>query len=142
MAATLRGITAGQFEQTLLDIPLDLDLVGARWLSSAQQGEVHPLGNQLLADTGNRPQAGAQGSDDLLIGVFLSAGIVGQQENAGMSQFAGRRLPSGNHLFQLGPFFLRQSHSIFVHSGYPVLKVSSSDHQESGYCVYLSNEDG
>ena len=99
MAAALRRIAASQLDQSLLDIPLDLDLVGARRLPSAQQGEVHALGDQLLADTGYRPQAGAQSRDDLLIGVCLSAGVVRQQQDAGMGQYAGRRLTTGNHLF-------------------------------------------
>jgi hypothetical protein len=47
VATTLRGIAARQFEQTLFDVPLDLDLVGAERLSSAPQSEVHPLGHQL-----------------------------------------------------------------------------------------------
>lgn len=121
MAAALRGIAAGQFEQTLLDIPLDLDLVGAEWLPTAQQGEIHPLGNQLPTNPGNRPQADAQGRDDLLIGAFLAAGIVRQQEDAGMGQLAGCGLSPGNHPFQLRPLFLRQGHSIFVHSSHPIL---------------------
>ena len=66
-----------------LDNALVLGLL-ARRLPPAQQGEIQPLGNQLLADTGNRPWAGAQGRDDLLIRVFLPEGIVGQQEDAGM----------------------------------------------------------
>jgi hypothetical protein len=142
VAAALGRITAGQLDQLLLDIPLDLDLVGAWRLPPAQQGEIHPRGDQLVADTGDRPQADAQSRDNLLIGVFLPDGIVGQQEDAGMGQFAGRRLPAGDHLFQLRPFFLRQGHPIFVHRSCPVLGVSSPGRQESGYCGYLSNEDG
>jgi hypothetical protein len=132
VAAALGRITAGQFDQPLLDLPLDLDLVGPRWLSSAQQGEVQPLGDQLLADTGDGPQAGAQSRDDLLVGVFLPAGVVGQQEDAGVDQLAGRRLTAGNHLFQRRPFVLRQGHPIFVHGRGPVLGVSLPDRQESG----------
>jgi hypothetical protein len=121
VAAALGRITASQLDEALLDIPLDPDLVGTRRLPPAQQGGIHSLGDQLLADTSDRPQTGAQGRDDLLIGVFHSEGIVGQQEDAGMGQFAGRRLPAGHHLFQRRAFLLRQGHPIFVHSSCPVL---------------------
>ena len=98
MAAALGRVATGQLDQTLLDIPLDLDLVRARRLPSAQQREIHPLGDQLLANARDRPQAGAQRRYDLLIAVFLPEGIVGQQKDAGMGQFAGRRLAAGHHL--------------------------------------------
>lgn len=143
MAAARGGIATGQFDQALLDIPPDLDFVGARRLPSAQQGEIHPLGDQLLADPGDRPQTSAQSRDDLFIGLFFPGGVVGQQEDAGMGQLAGGRLPAGDQLLQVSPFVLRQGHPILVHSSSPVLGVSSSpDRQEPGYCVYLSNEDG
>jgi hypothetical protein len=112
-------------------------------LSAAQQGEVQPLGDQLVADTGNRPQAGAQSSADLLVGLFLSEGISRQEADAGMGQFAGRRFPAGNQLGQLRPFVFRQGDPILVHGSCPVLALSSlPDRQESRYCVYLSNEGG
>jgi hypothetical protein len=77
VAAAHWGIAASQFEQPLLDLSLELDLTRARRLPAAQQGELHPLGDQLPANTGHRSQAGAQGGDDLVVGVSLSAGIVG-----------------------------------------------------------------
>jgi hypothetical protein len=73
VAASLRGITASQLDQSLLDIPLDLDLVRSRGLASAKDGDVHAFGNQLLADAGNGPQADSQRGDNLLIGAFLAA---------------------------------------------------------------------
>ena len=143
MAAALGRITAGQFDQTLLDISLDLDLVGTQRLPLAQQGEVHSLGDQLPTDTGDGPRADVQGRDDLLVGVLPAEGVVGQQEDAGMGQLAGRCLAAGYHLGQIRPFFLSQVHPILVHRRCPVLKVSSlPEHQESGYGVYLSNEGG
>ncbi len=143
MAAALGRITAGQLDEALFDIPLDLDLIGPRRLPPAQQGEVHSLGDQLLADTGDGPQAGAQRSDDLFIGVFLAVAVIGQQQDAGVGQFAGRRLAAGDHLLQVLAFLVRQSHPVLVHRSRPDLGVSPSPgRRESGYCIYLSNEDG
>jgi len=143
VAAALGRITAGQFDQALLDVPLDLDLVGARRLPPARQGEVQPQGDQLLADTGNRPRAGPQGGHDLLVGVLLPERIIRQQEDAGVGQFTGRRFAAGNQLGQLPPFLGRQGHPVFVHGSCPFLAVlSSPGRQESRYCVYLSNEGG
>ncbi len=143
MAAALGWITASQFDQPPFDIPLDLDLVRPKGLLATQDGDVHALGDQLLADTGDRSQAGAQGSDDLLIGTFVPERIIGQQEDSSVGQFAGRRLAAGNHLFQVRPFLGRQSHPVLVHSRRPVLGVSpSADRQGTGYRIYPSNEDG
>ena len=142
MAAALRGIAAGQRDQTLFDISLDLDLVRTRRLPSAQQGNIHARRDQLLANPRHRPQAGAQGRDDLLIGVFLPEGIVGQQEDARMGQFAGCGLAAGNELFQIAPLLWCQRYSILAHGSPPILEASSADRQESGYCLYLPNEDG
>jgi hypothetical protein len=142
VAAPLRGVSACQLDQPLLDIPLDLDLVRARGLRPAKEGDVQALGDQLLADAGDGPQAGPQGGDDLLIGAFVPAGIVGQKEDAGVGQFAGRGLAAGHQLFQVCPFLSRQSHPVLVHVGRPVLgMVPGAGHQESGYCCYLPNED-
>jgi hypothetical protein len=95
MAAPLGGLIAGQLDQPLLDVPLDLDLVRPRGLRSATQGGVEALGDQLAADARDGPRAGPQGGEDLLVGVLLAAGIVGEQEDAGVGQFAGRRLAAG-----------------------------------------------
>jgi hypothetical protein len=142
VAAPARGITASQFDQTLLDVPLDPDLVRPRGLPSAADGDIHALGDQVLADAGYGPPAGAQRGDDLVIGAFVPEGVVGQQEDAGMGQFAGRRLTAGDQLFQVRPFRRRQSDPVLVRVGRPVLGVSPlADCQESGYCFYLSNED-
>ena len=89
----------------------------------AQQGEFHSLGDQLLADTGDGPQAGTQRRDDLLIGVFLAVAIIGQQQDAGVGQFAGRGLAAGHQLLQFRPLLRRQRDSILVHRGRPVLEV-------------------
>src|SRR5690348_1348685 len=60
-----------------------------------------------------------------------------------MGQFAGRRLTTGHQLVQVRPFLRRQSHPILVHGSRPILKVvSPADHQGTGYCLHLSNEDG
>ncbi len=142
VATALGRIAAGQRDEPLLDIPLDLDLVRPRWLPLAQQGNVQSCRDQLSPNPRHRPQVGAQSRTDLLIGVFLPAGSVGKQEDAGMGQFAGRCLAAGNQLFQIAPFFRCQSYPILFHGSPPILEASSADRQESGYCVYLSNEDG
>ncbi len=143
MAAALGWITASQFDQPPFDIPLDLDLVRPKGLLATQDGDVHALGDQLLADTGDRSQAGAQGSDDLLIGTFVPERIIGQQEDSSVGQFAGRRLAAGNQQFQVCPLLRCQSHPVLVHVGHPDLGVSTSpDCKKSGYGFYLPNEDG
>src|SRR5262249_34477071 len=78
----------------------------------AQEGGVQALGDQVLAHGGDRPQAGPQGGDDLRIGAPPAAGVVGQQEDTGVGQFAGRRLARGNQLLQVRPFLRRQSHPV------------------------------
>src|SRR5262249_25994054 len=88
VAASLGGITARQSDQPLFDIPFDLDLVRSRGLRAAPEGDVDPLGDQLLAGAEDGPQAGAQGGNDLVIGTAAAAGVVGQEENPGMVQFA------------------------------------------------------
>ena len=142
MAAPPRGITTSQSDQPLLDIALDLDLVRPRRLPPALDGDVHARGDQVLADAGDGSRAGAQRGDDLLIGAFVPEGIVGQQEDAGVGQFAGRCLAAGNQLFQVLTLLGCQSDSVLVHVGRPDLGVSPSpERQESEYYFYLSNED-
>ena len=124
MAAPLGGITAGQLDQPLLDVPLDLDLVRARGLRAAQEGDVDPLGDQLLADAGDGPRAGAQGGNDLVIGAFVAEGVVGQEEDAGVGQFAGGGLAAGDELFQVGTLLSGQRNPVLVHVARPALGVS------------------
>jgi hypothetical protein len=104
VATALGRIAAGQLDEPLFDIPLDLDLVRPRGLPLAQQGNVHSCRDQLAANPRHRPHAGAQSRDDLFVGVSLPAGIVGEQEDAGMGQFASRRLAAGHQLFQIALF--------------------------------------
>jgi hypothetical protein len=125
VAASLGGITASQFDQPLLDVPFDLDLVGPKGLRSAQEGDIEPLGNQVVADARDRPEADTQGSDDLVIGALVFQGVVGQKEDAGMGEFARRRrLAAGNQLFQVRSLRARQSDPVLVHVDRPVLGVS------------------
>jgi hypothetical protein len=125
MATALGGIAASQLDQPLLNIPLDLDLARPRGLLAAQEGNVQALGDQELADAGDGPRAGAQGGDDLLIATFVPEGIVGQEEDAGMGQFASCGLAAGDQPLQIRPFLRRQSHPILVHGGHPVLERGS-----------------
>jgi hypothetical protein len=138
----LGRIAASQFDQTLFDVSLDLDLVGAWWLRAAAEGHVEALGDQLPPDAGDGPWAGAQGGDDLVIGALAAEGIVGEQEDAGVGEFAGRSLTPGDQLFQVSPFCCRQGHTILVHGNHPVLGVAIYLPPRTGYGAYLSNEDG
>jgi hypothetical protein len=110
----------------LLDIPLDLDLIRPRRLPAATEGGIQALRDQLLADAGDGPRAGAQGGDDVLVGVLVAAGVVGQQEDAGVGQLAGRGLASGHQLFQRRSLLRRQGDPVLVHGSRPVLGVSPS----------------
>jgi len=77
VAAALGGIAASQFDQPLLDIPLDLDLVGPRGLRSPQEGDVDARGHQVVANAGDGPQAGTQGGDDFVIRALVAEGVIG-----------------------------------------------------------------
>jgi len=125
----LGRIAARQVDQALLHIPFDLDLVGPWRLGFALDRGLEALGDELLANAGDGPQTGSQGLRDVFIEAFLRSG-VGQQEDAGVREFAGSCLPGRNQKFQLGPLVHRQGDPILVHRGTPVLE---------GYAVaYLS----
>src|ERR1700722_18638110 len=137
------GITASQLDQPLLNIPLDFDLVRPRGLPSAQDGDLDPFDDQLATNAGDGARADTQGSNDLLIGAFVSLGVVGKQENARVRQFPGSGFATGNQLLQVRSFLCRQSHPLLVHCSHPIREVlPPADRQETGYCFYLSNEDG
>jgi hypothetical protein len=134
VAAALGGIAARQLDQALLDVPLDLDLVRARRLRPATERHVQPLGDQLPADRGDGPRAGAQGGDDLLIAARAPVRVVGQEEDPGMGRFACRGKAALDQLFQVRPLLRRQSHPILVHGSRPVLGVADNGPPRSMVC--------
>ena len=94
MAAALGWITASQLDQLLLDVPLDLDPVRPGWLGPGAEGRLDTLGDEPLADTGDGPGAGAQGGDDLVVGVLPAGRGVGPQEDAGWVSLRAAALPA------------------------------------------------
>ena len=119
MAAALGRLATGELDQALLDVPLDPDLGRPRRLAPATEGGVEPLGDEALADAGDRADPDPQRGDDLLIGVFVPERIIGEQEDAGMGQLAGCRRAAGNQLLQPGTLLERQSYPILVHGRSP-----------------------
>ena len=68
----------------MLEVPLDLDLVGPGRLGAAIEGRRDALGDEPLANAGDGPGAGPQGVDDLLIGSFIPISGIGEEEDAGV----------------------------------------------------------
>jgi hypothetical protein len=117
-AATLRWVAAGHADQFLLDVPLDLDLVGPGGLGPRADGGLEALGHEALADAAAGEQAGAQRVDDFLVGLFLPRGI-GQQEDAGMGKLARRGFADSDQLFQARTLLRRQGNLVLGHGGTP-----------------------
>jgi hypothetical protein len=105
-AAALGWVAASQAHQLLLDVPLDLDFVGPGWLGLATHGGRQPLGDELLTHPRDGAWANAKGSDDGVVAVAWSVGDIRQQQNAGVGQFAGRRLSRRHHSLQVVALFL------------------------------------
>src|SRR5262245_50451575 len=106
-------------DQRLLEVALDLDLIRPGWLVLAADCGLQPLGDELLAHPGDGARANAKGSNDGVVAVAWPVGDIGQQEDAGVGQLAGRRLPRRYHSRQSRPFVLRQVHPIFLHRSTP-----------------------
>ena len=86
------------------------------------EGRLEPFGDQALAHAFDRPQARAQGGDDVLIAVPEVLGRIGEQQEAGMGEFARRRLADGNRVLQLGSLLRRQGDPILLHGRPPALE--------------------
>jgi hypothetical protein len=71
-AATLGWVGAGQLHQSLLDVALDLDLVGPGRLGLGIQGGGEASRDQAFADATDGTDADPQSSDDPVIGVSCS----------------------------------------------------------------------
>lgn len=122
MAAPVRRLATGQFEQPLFDVALDLDLVRSRRLRPVVQGGFQPFRHEALPETRNRAWAGPQGGDDLGIRIRLPAPRIRQQQNARMGQLPGGGFAYGHQLFYLKPFLHRERNPIRVHRGTPCLE--------------------
>ena len=74
MAASFWGITTGDADQRLLDIPLDLDLVKPWWLWLVIQGSKQPFGDQAFADTVDRSGTDRHGLGNGIVVLALIGG--------------------------------------------------------------------
>jgi hypothetical protein len=73
MAAPVRRLAAGQFEQRLFDVPFDLDLVRSGWLRPVVKGGFQTFRDEALPQACNGARADAQGRDDLGVRIRLAA---------------------------------------------------------------------
>jgi hypothetical protein len=122
VAAPARRIAAGQFEQLLFDVSLNLDLVRSGRLWPVVKGGFETFRDESLPQALNRSWAGAQGRDDLSRRIRLAEPLIRQKQNARMGQLPGRCFTHGHQLFQLKPFLHRESNPILVHRGTPFLE--------------------
>jgi hypothetical protein len=122
VAAPARRIAAGQCEQLLFDVSLDLDLVWSGRLRPVLKGGFQTFRDESLPQALNRARAGAQGRDDLGLRIRLAEPRIRQQQNASMGQLPGRCFAYGNQLFQRKPFLHPESNPILVHRGTPFLE--------------------
>jgi len=122
VAAPARRIAAGQFEQRLFDVALDLDLVRSGRLRPVVKGGGQTFRDESLPQAFNGARAGAQGRDDLGVRIRLAAPFIRQKHNARMGQLPGRCFAYGHHLFQRKSFPHCESNPILVHRGTPCLE--------------------
>jgi len=121
VTAALGRVAAGQADEHLLEVSLDLDLVGSARLGFAVEGRGQSLGDEALADPGNGPGSHPQRGDDGVIALPGAEGVVGQQEDAGVGQLAGRRLARRHPALQFGSLVALQRHPVLVHRRTPLL---------------------
>jgi hypothetical protein len=86
MASATRRVRAGQLDQFLLDISFDLDLVWACRLWPVIDRRLQSFGDKSSSDPSDRPQSGAQGCDDFVVGVANPMHPICQQQDTGMGQ--------------------------------------------------------
>jgi hypothetical protein len=125
MAPALRRLATGQFEQLLLDVPLDLDLVRSWGLGPVVQGGFESLGDAALPQALDGSHTGRQNGGDLGVRVRLAVSFVGQEQNAGMGEFSRCRLARRNQLLQRRSFLPGECDAILVHCGGPFLEAYS-----------------
>jgi hypothetical protein len=140
VAAAKRRVAASHADEFLLDVALDLDLVGPGRLAVAVDGSSKALGDETLANPGDGPLADAQGGADVVVRPPWAEGVVGQQEDAGVGQLAGRRLAGGHQALQVRSLVRLQRHPILVHRCTSLLdpRAQASSNRIANH---LSNED-
>jgi hypothetical protein len=79
VAATTWRIAASEFDQLLLDVPLDLDLVWSRRLGSVVKGCFQPFGDEALPQALDRSQTDTQSRDDLGVRTRITVFFIGQE---------------------------------------------------------------
>ena len=142
MTATTGRIGAGQFDQLLFDVPLDLDLVRPRRLRPVIDGRFDSFGDEPLSDTSDGSRADTDGRHDVLVGGVSTGCRIRQQEDAGMCQFPACGFPFGDQLLQRGAFLRFECNTVLVHHGAPSLEAVLHDRhpQEHRARIYPSIE--
>jgi hypothetical protein len=105
----------------LLGVALDLDLLRPPRLGPVVQGSAEALGDEPLADAGDRAQARRQGGSDGRVVVWLAVGVIGRRQDAAVGQLAGGAVALADEACQLGAFLGRQRHPEFLHGASPFL---------------------
>ena len=93
-------LAASQFDQLLLDVSFDLDLLRPRWPRPGVESRFDSLGDEPLPDTNDCPRACAQSGQNVLVTVSVAMGGIRKKQNAGVSELATRRPPRGDQTFQ------------------------------------------
>jgi hypothetical protein len=111
VAPAFGRVAAGQADQGLLDVALDFDLRGACGLRLVFEGGQEAFRHEALAHAGH----GAQADGGPLGNVRIVVAVVGEQEDAGVREFACGDLALAQQGIQSGPLVGRQADTIFVH---------------------------
>jgi hypothetical protein len=116
-------VGAGQFDQLLFHVSVDLDLVRTCRLRPVIDCRLQSFNDKSFPDAGDGLQAGTEGCDDFIVGVSFSPHTVRQQQNAGVGQLTTGRLPFGDELLQGRAFLRSQRDTILLHHSAPSLDV-------------------
>ncbi len=128
VASAARRVAARQLDQPLFDVAAKLDRVRSRRLGPRRDRGVEALGDEPLANAGDRPQTASQGVGNLLIGPARLGNRVGQQQDTSVDQFAGGGLAGRNEPFQRGPFLFREGDAKLVPDSLPVRRTHHDGH--------------
>ena len=93
-------VSAGQLDQLLLRVSLDLDFVWACRLRSVIDRCLQSFDDESFSDPSDGVQTRTQSGDDFIVGVTCPMHAIRQQQNSGMSQLTTGGPPSGNQLLQ------------------------------------------
>jgi hypothetical protein len=127
VAPPTRRVGASQFDELLLNVSFDLDLVRTRWPRLGIKGRFNPLGHKPLTDAGNGPRACTQGCDDVLVARVVAMHGIRQKQDASVSQLATCGLPDGDQSLQRNPLLDIQCHSVLFHHSAPSLEDDPSN---------------